>query len=85
VASKEEKAKQIEKAKKDNKNIFGRIADSIRQYFDETIGELRKVTWPTRKEAINLTIVVLIVMVSMSVALGFLDFLYSQFFRLLFA
>ena len=28
----------------------------IQRYFSETIGELRKVTWPTRKEATNLTV-----------------------------
>ena len=55
----------------------------ITRFFRETVGELRKVTWPTRKEAINLTIVVLIVIALMSVFLGVLDFIYSQFFVLI--
>ena len=55
----------------------------ITRFFRETVGELRKVTWPTRKEAINLTIVVLIVIAVMSVFLGVLDFIYSQFFVLI--
>jgi preprotein translocase subunit SecE len=42
------------------------------------VGELRKVSWPTRQEAINLTIVVLIVVVIMSSILGFLDFVFSR-------
>ena len=57
----------------------GRL-NSIRMFFRETIGELRKVNWPTRKEAWNLTLVVLAVLFSMSAALGFVDFLFSRFF-----
>ena len=55
----------------------------ISRYFRETIGELRKVTWPTRQEATSLTIVVLIVIAVMSTFLGVLDFIYSRFFILI--
>jgi preprotein translocase subunit SecE len=55
----------------------------ITRYFRETVGELRKVTWPTRREATSLTIVVLIVIALMSTFLGVLDFIYSQFFILI--
>jgi preprotein translocase subunit SecE len=55
----------------------------ITRLFRETIGELRKVTWPTRQEAINLTIVVLIVITLTSAFLGVLDFIYSRFFVLI--
>jgi len=55
----------------------------ITRYFRETIGELRKVTWPTRQEATSLTIVVLIVIAVMSTFLGVLDFIYSRFFILI--
>lgn len=55
----------------------------ITRYFRETIGEMRKVTWPTRKEATSLTIVVLIVIAVMSAFLGILDFIYSRFFILI--
>jgi preprotein translocase subunit SecE len=56
----------------------------VQLFFRESIGELRKVSWPTRKEATNLTIVVLIVVFVMSSFLGILDAIYSQFFALLF-
>ena len=56
----------------------------IQLFIRETMGELRKVSWPTRKEAQNLTIVVLIVIFAMSTFLGILDAIYSQFFALLF-
>lgn len=69
-------AKVEKKASRKQQNRFTR-------FFRETVGELRKVTWPTRQEAINLTIVVLIVIAIMSVFLGVLDFVYSQFFVLI--
>ncbi len=59
--------------------------NAIRRYINETVGELRKVSWPTRKEATNLTIVVLVVMLVMSIYLGLLDFVFLRLFALLFA
>ena len=47
------------------------------RYLKETRAELRKVHWPTRKEARNLTLIVLGVTVAMSVLLGILDFVFS--------
>jgi preprotein translocase SecE subunit len=48
----------------------------------ETVAELRKVNWPTPREARNLTLIVLIVLGITSAILGALDFLFSQFFKL---
>lgn len=56
----------------------------IRRYFGETRGELRKVSWPTRREAINLTWVVIIVMAVMMIFLGGIDAILLRFFGLLF-
>ena len=47
---------------------------SIQRYFNETAGELRKVSWPTWPEARQLTILVLIVMVVIGVFLGLVDY-----------
>ena len=52
----------------------------ITRLYRETIGELRKVTWPTRQEAVNLTGIVLIVTFSMSAFLGIVDYLFSRVF-----
>jgi preprotein translocase SecE subunit len=49
----------------------------------ETVAELRKVNWPTRREAASLTLIVLITLAITSTILGLLDFLFSQFFRLI--
>lgn len=40
------------------------------RYFKETRAELRKVHWPSRKEARNLTLIVLLVTVAMGFLLG---------------
>ena len=45
----------------------------VQQYFRETIGELRKVSWPTRREAFQLTGLVIIVMIFVGVILGVTD------------
>ena len=45
----------------------------IALFYRETMGELRKVSWPTREEAMNLTTIVLIVLVGMAIFLGLID------------
>ena len=50
----------------------------VTRYFRETFTELRKVNWPTRKEATRLTMIVIIVLVVMSALLGFLDFVFAR-------
>ena len=70
---------KIEKSKPAAK----RQPNRIQRYFRETIGELRKVNWPTRQEATNLTIIVLIVTFSMSIVLGLLDFIYTRLIALI--
>ena len=52
-------------------------------FYRETIAELKKVSWPTRSEAIQLTRVVLIVIVTVGLFLGLLDFLFSRLFGLI--
>jgi preprotein translocase subunit SecE len=47
--------------------------NAITRYFRETGGELRKVTWPTRREAVQLTGIVLAVMVVMALYLALAD------------
>lgn len=67
-------------ALKDNKPNFGQ---RVKNWWRQTIGELRKVTWPTREEAIALTRIVLIVTVIMSAILGVLDFIFARLVGLL--
>lgn len=57
-----------------------REPNAIQRLFRETIAELRKVSWPTRAEAIGLTRIVIIVMIIMAILLGGLDWLFFRFF-----
>ncbi len=56
--------------------------NAVVRYFRETRLELGKVSWPTRREALNLTIIVLVVTTSMAIFLGSLDYLFTQLFEL---
>lgn len=71
----------------DNKNtrpnIFQRLWSKVREFLRETIGELRKVNWPSRQEAIRLTQIVVVVIFIMAAILGGLDYLYTRFFALI--
>jgi preprotein translocase subunit SecE len=64
-------------------NKVGVEDNRIVRYFRETRSELRKVVWPTREEATNLTVIVLAVTVGMSAILGLIDFLFARLFALL--
>jgi len=57
-------------ATKAKKRRFAAVAD--------VIGELRKVVWPTRREAIRLSILVLIVCLVVGIFLGALDYGFAQ-------
>jgi preprotein translocase subunit SecE len=52
--------------------------NAIRRFFRETIGELRKVNWPTWPEARRLTIIVIIVLVIMALFLGLVDWVGNE-------
>jgi len=58
--------------------------NAISRFFRETMGELRKVSWPTRQEAFSLSKIVAFVVAIMAIFLGLLDFLFFEFFEILF-
>jgi preprotein translocase subunit SecE len=49
-----------------------------RDFFSESMFELRKVVWPTRQEAMRITGVVLLVVLIISLILASFDFVISQ-------
>jgi len=61
LAEKEKKVKNSENA--------------VQRYFRETLGELRKVNWPTWPEAKRLTGLVLLVMLVVGIFLAGIDYL----------
>jgi preprotein translocase subunit SecE len=65
------------------KKMKKRKPNALQRFYRETVAELKKVTWPTREEAINLTRVVLLVIIAVSIFLGMVDFLVSRMFSLI--
>ena len=47
-------------------------------FLGDTIGELRKVTWPSRRDTVRLTIMVIIVCGVVGAFLGALDYGFSE-------
>jgi preprotein translocase subunit SecE len=52
--------------------------DKAREYFKEVVAELKRVTWPTKKDTIAATWVVIITVIILSVFLGIVDLGLSQ-------
>jgi preprotein translocase subunit SecE len=59
---------------------FATTIAPVREYFRDTLGELRKVHWPSREEVRNLTVIVLAVTFAMGMVLGLFDFIFEQVF-----
>jgi preprotein translocase subunit SecE len=57
--------------------------EAIRRYFRESRIELRKVTWPTREQTVNLTVVVVVVCVALALFLGGLDYVFVQLIKVI--
>ena len=55
------------------RNLTEKKNNPIVHFYRETVGELRKVSWPTRDEALNLTGIVIVVLVGMAIFLGAID------------
>ena len=53
-------------------------------FFTEVVAELRKAHWPTRQEALRLSLLVLIICVIVGAILGGLDYGFYQLFTNLF-
>lgn len=51
---------------------------SITGYLKEIRAELGRITWPTRKQAVWFTILVIVISVVLAYMLGFFDFLFSR-------
>ncbi len=50
----------------------------LRRFFDEAWSELKKVSWPTREQVRNLTVLVFVVSFAVGVYITVLDFALSQ-------
>lgn len=57
--------------------------DKAKDYFKEVVAELKRVTWPTKKDTVAATWVVIITVIILSVFLGVVDLGISQAIKLI--
>ena len=54
------------------------MVQRIRRYIEESISELRKVTWPTREQVRNLTVLVFVVSLAVGLYITVFDFVFFE-------
>ena len=69
--------------KERSRNVIARAFRPLTTYLQETMVELRKVTWPTREDAMRLSGIVLATTVVSAVVLGFYNYLLTLGLELL--
>ncbi|HEY4503615.1 MAG TPA: preprotein translocase subunit SecE [Candidatus Paceibacterota bacterium] len=55
----------------------------ITEYIKETRSEMNHVSWPTRKQAISYSIIVIAVSIATALFLAFFDYIFSRLLTLL--
>jgi len=61
----------------------GNMWDRATRFMREVVQELKRVTWPSRKQTMSTTGVVIALVILVSVFLGMVDFVLSRLIRLL--
>lgn len=54
------------------------MKNAVSNYVKSSLEELSKVTWPTKQQAIKLTIIVFVFVLVFALFLGVFDYLFSQ-------
>jgi len=57
------------------------ILNKVKQFLREVRAELKKITWPSRKETIASTVVVIVIVLISGVYLGIVDAILSRLIR----
>ncbi len=70
------------KDQKDQKPKKERRFHPVR-FLKEVAAELKKVSWPTRKDLVSYTVAVIVFVILLSVVIGALDFIFLQGFNLI--
>ncbi|MFA6393333.1 MAG: preprotein translocase subunit SecE [Patescibacteria group bacterium] len=53
---------------------------SVKNYIQSSVAEMKKVTWPTRRETYNYTLMVIGISVFVAAVLGALDYTFAKGF-----
>ncbi|BCS90233.1 preprotein translocase subunit SecE [Pseudodesulfovibrio sediminis] len=77
MARKKKKSADKQNAQVQAAGLMGKIKE-LRQFFDESFIEIKKVVWPTKKETITTCVAVLVVSVVIALYLGVVDFAFSK-------
>ena len=78
-----EKAVQAKKDKKSDKNAKPGFFARVGKWFRDMKSELKKVQWPTRKQTINNTLIVIACVVVVGVFIALFDFVAGEAIGLL--
>lgn len=58
------------------------MSNKLSNYIKASVEEMKKVTWPTRKETYNYTILVIVVSLLVAAFLGALDYIFTWLLEL---
>ena len=58
---------------------------AVNQYIKDTISEMKHVSWPTRKQAMLFTILVIVISIVMAAYIGVLDAFFTKLLKLFIA
>ena len=62
---------------------FGRVFGKIGKFFKEVVAEVKKLSWPSKKELINYCLAVICFCALMALIIGILDFVFGRAFTFL--
>ena len=78
-----EKAVQAKKDKKSDKNAKHGFFARVGKWFRDMKSELKKVQWPTRKQTINNTLIVIACVIVVGIVIALFDFVAGEAISLL--
>ncbi len=74
---------EVEKKTDPRPNFFVNFGSRIAKWFREMRSELKKVVWPTPKQVVNNTLIVIAAVLLMGVIIFCFDFLFTQLVQIL--
>jgi len=69
---------EVSPSRRFNFGFLIRMIEQLTQYLRDTRGELQHVSWPTKRQALLFTVLVIVISVVVALALGLADFLFSR-------
>lgn len=57
--------------------------NKVTNYIQESVAEMKKVTWPTKKETYNYTLLVIGISIAVAIFLGALDYMFTIGFQVI--